>query len=81
MIHRNADAFIYVIALQLDMLNVAPDFTKEKVKTANRRKIKEAMAMYNDYTEPQKAQLPRYLQKYCPGPVFVPATGKFRITD
>lgn len=68
-------------ALQLDILDVAPDFTKEKVKTANRRKIKEAMDMYNNYSVPQKAQLPQYLQKYCPGLAFDPATGKFGITD
>lgn len=68
-------------ALQLDMLNVAPDFTKEKVKTANRRKIKEALDMYNNYSEPQKAQLPQYLQKYCPGLAFDPVTQKFDITD
>ena len=68
-------------ALQLEMLNVAPDFTKEKVKTANRRKIKEALEMYNNYTAPQKAQLPQYLQKYCPGLAFDPVTQKFGITD
>lgn len=68
-------------ALQLDMLNVAPGFTKEKVKTANRRKIKEALDMYNNYSAPQKAQLPQYLQKYCPGLAFDPATQKFGITD
>ena len=68
-------------ALQLGMLNVAPDFTKEKVKTANRRKIKEALDMYNNYTAQQKAQLPQYLQKYCPGLVFDPETQKFGITD
>ena len=37
--------------------------------------------MYNDYAEPQKALLPRYLQKYCLGPSFNPATHKFGITD
>ena len=68
-------------ALQLGMLNVAPDFTKEKVKTANRRKIKEALDMYNNYTAQQKAQLPQYLQKYCPGLSFDSATQKFGITD
>lgn len=68
-------------ALQLGLLNVAPDFTKEKVKTANRRKIKEALDMYNNYTAPQKEQLPQYLQKYCPWLAFDPATQKFGITD
>lgn len=68
-------------ALQLNILDVNPEFTKDKVKTANRRKIKEAMDMYNNYTESQKAQLPRYLQKYCSGLAFDPLTGKFGITD
>ena len=68
-------------ALNLDMLNVSPDFTKEKVKTANRRKIREAMDMYNNYTPQQKAQLPIYLQKYCPGLAYNAATSKFAITD
>lgn len=68
-------------ALQLGILDVSPDFTKEKVKTANRRKIKEAMDMYNHYTPQQKTLLPQYLQKYCPGLVFDTATRKFGISD
>jgi len=68
-------------ALQLDLLDVAPDFTKEQVKTANRRKIREAMDMYNNYTPQQKAQLPGYLQKYCPELTFDADFSKFSIKD
>jgi hypothetical protein len=67
--------------LHLDMLEVAPEFTKEKVKTANRRKIREAMDMFNNYSSAQKAQLPNYLRKYCPGLSFDPDTSKFSIMD
>lgn len=52
--------------LQLDILNVNAEFTKDKVKTANRRKIREAMDAYNNFSEPQKQTLPSYFQKYCP---------------
>ena len=68
-------------ALKLDLLDVSPGFTKEQVKTANRRKIREAMEMYNNYTRWQKAQLPNYLTKYCPKLSFNTATSKFRIAD
>jgi hypothetical protein len=68
-------------ALQLDLLDVAPNFTKEQVKTANRRKIREAMDMYNNYTPQQKAQLSGYLQKYCPGLTFDANSSKFSVTD
>lgn len=68
-------------ALQLNILNVAPEFTKEQVKTANRRKIREAMDMYNGYTQEQKNMLPAYLRKYCPDLAFDPATSKFGIND
>lgn len=67
--------------LHLKILDVAPDFTKDKVKTANRRRIREAMDMYNSYTPKQKDQLPQYLQRYCSELAFDTATRRFRITD
>lgn len=67
--------------LQLDILNVSTDFTKSHVKTANRRKIREAMDMYDNYTPKQKEQLPIYLQKYCPDLVYDSTTSKFGIDD
>lgn len=68
-------------ALRLDLLDVASDFTKEQVKTTTRRKIREAMDMYNTYTQQQKEQLPGYLRKYCPGLTFDANTSKFSITE
>ena len=70
-----------VTVLQLNILDVAPGFTKDQVKTANRRKIREAMDMYNGYTLDQKNMLPAYLQKYCPDLDFHPDTSKFVIND
>ena len=52
--------------LKLDILNVSADFTKNKVKTANRRRIREAMDKYNQFSEMQKEALPAYFTKYCP---------------
>ena len=69
------------LVLSLPILNVVPDFTKDKVKTANRRKIREALDMYNQYNNQQKEQLPLYMQKYCPDLSFNDVTRKFEISD
>lgn len=69
------------LVLSLPILNVVPDFTKDKVKTANRRKIREALDMYNQYNNQQKEQLPLYMQKYCPRLSFDSVSGKFDIID
>lgn len=65
---------------RLSMLHIDPDFTRDKVKTANRRKIKEALDMYNNYTTEQKTQLPNYLKKYCSDLVYDEHLGKFEIS-
>lgn len=65
---------------RLSMLHVNPNFTRDKVKTANRRKIKEALDMYNNYTAEQKIQLPTYLQKYCADLIYDEQEGKFEIS-
>lgn len=65
---------------RLSMLHVNPNFTRDKVKTANRRKIKEALDMYNNYTAEQKIQLPTYLQKYCEDLIYDEQEGKFEIS-
>lgn len=65
---------------RLSMLHVDPGFTIDKVKTANRRKIKEALDMYNNYTAEQKTQLPNYLKKYCTELVYDEHMGKFEIS-
>lgn len=69
------------LVLSLPILNVVPDFTKDKVKTANRRKIREALNMYNQYNNQQKEQLPLYMQKYCPRLSFDSVSGRFDIID
>lgn len=65
---------------RLSMLHVDAGFTIDKVKTANRRKIKEALDMYNNYTAEQKTQLPNYLKKYCADLVYDEHLGKFEIS-
>lgn len=67
--------------LSLQILNVAPNFTKDKVKTANRRKIREALDMYNQYDDQQKEQLPDYMKKYCQDISFNYGIRKFEIID
>ena len=67
-------------SFRLSMLHVNPNFTRNKVKTANRRKIKEALDMYNNYTAEQKIQLPTYLQKYCADLIYDEQEGKFEIS-
>ena len=64
--------------LQLDILNVNTEFTKDNVKTANRRKIREAMDAYDNFSDAQKQALPGYFQKYCPN-LFT--NGKVNIDD
>lgn len=62
------------------LVDVAPDFTTDKVKTANRRRIKEATQLYENFSEEQKRQLPNYIGKYCPN-LFDEHTQKFKITS
>ena len=67
--------------LNLDILDISSSFTKENVKTANRRKIREAMALYREYTDVQKGLLTSYLRKYCNDLSFDERTSKFHIND
>ena len=66
---------------RLSMLHVDPDFTRDKVKTANRRKIKEALDMYNNYTPAQKTQIPDYIRRYCVDLVCDEHERKFEISN
>lgn len=50
----------------LDIVNLAPAFDKEQIKRANRRRIKEALDKYGEFSEAQKANLPSYIREYCP---------------
>ena len=62
--------------LEMDMINVADGFSKDDVKTANRRKIKEATERYHSFSPEQKAKIPSYISKYCPH-IYDEETSKF----
>lgn len=53
--------------LQLDFIQLGGEFTADKVKTPNRRNIKEAKEIYDNYTDDDKKALKAYAQKYRPG--------------
>lgn len=67
-------------ALAMPILNVAADFTRDKVKTANRRRIKEAIDAYNHFTTQEKEALPAYFAKYCPG-IYDTTNQKVNVND
>lgn len=52
--------------LQLPMINLEAGFGAANVKTANRRRIKEALDKYNSFNDEKKRMLPIYISKYCP---------------
>ncbi|MBO7047258.1 MAG: DUF4868 domain-containing protein [Prevotella sp.] len=66
--------------LKMDMINVADGFTKDDVKTANRRRIKEASERYRSFSPEQKAKIPSYISKYCPH-IYDETTSKFNVDD
>lgn len=66
--------------LDMEMINVADGFTKDDVKTANRRRIKEATERYRSFSPEQKAKIPSYISKYCPH-IYDEATCHFNIND
>ena len=51
--------------LELDIINVQGSLTANDVKTANRRRIKEALERYNHFNSDQKSRLPHYISQYC----------------
>lgn len=51
--------------LGLNILNINQNFTIDKVKTANRKRIKAAQETYSNFTDDQKALIPEYAVKYC----------------
>ena len=53
--------------LQLDFIQLCEGFTADKVKIPNRRNIKEAKEIYENYTDDDKNALKIYAQKYRPG--------------
>lgn len=52
--------------LSFDMINLVGNFSTEYVHTANRRRIKEAMDRYVNFTDEQKTQMVHYVNDYCP---------------
>lgn len=67
--------------LGLDIIDVDADFTVDKVKTANRKRIKAAMDKYSTFTEEQKQRLHIYLQNYNSNLVYDVNTDKFKISS
>lgn len=61
-------------------LQVEGGFDKSKVKTANRRKIKEAILKYNNFSEEQKRTLSTYIETYCPT-LIDQDTNKYKISS
>lgn len=67
--------------METELLQVAPEYTIDKVKKANRQRIKAAMEKYNAFTPEQKQAIPPYLRSYCPTLTFDEATGRFQISN
>lgn len=66
--------------LSMSMLNVTSGFNKDCVKTANRRRIKEAFERYNNFTKQQKNMIPAYIGKYCPS-IYDANNKKFNVSN
>ena len=64
----------------MEMVDLGADFGVDKVKIPNRRKIKEALARYNSFSDERKQKLPTYVSKYCPS-LFDEETQKFKINS
>ena len=67
--------------MTLDIINLCQGFTADKVKTANRKRIKAAMDKYNNFSEIQKQKLPNYLRLYNADLTFDDNSGKFTISS
>lgn len=66
--------------LSMDIINLESDFSKDQVKTANRRRIKEAAERYNNFSAEQKSRIPNYISQYCPN-LYDATTNRFRISN
>lgn len=67
--------------LHLDFIQPSNNFTADKVKTPNRRRIKEAKDIYDNYTLQDKEALKEYAQKYRPNLNYNPNEGACQIAD
>lgn len=66
--------------LSMDIINIESNFSKDQVKTANRRRIKEATERYNNFSSEQKSRIPGYISQYCPN-LYDETTNQFRISN
>lgn len=66
--------------LSMDMIDISDEYGCGHVKTANRRRIKEATERYNSFTIEQKEMIPKYIGKYCSG-LWNSETRKFNISN
>lgn len=64
----------------MDIINIESNFSKDQVKTANRRRIKEATERYNNFSSEQKSRIPGYISQYCPN-LYDETTNQFRISN
>ena len=67
--------------LQLDFIQLGGGFAADNVKTPNRRNIKEAKEIYDNYTNDDKHALKVYAQKYRPKLNFNPDTDVCEVTN
>lgn len=67
--------------LQLDFIQLGGGFAADNVKTPNRRNIKEAKEIYDNYTNDDKNALKVYAQKYRPKLNFNPDTDVCEVTN
>lgn len=79
-LYREATDQEVQVFLEIPMINVSSGFGKDDVKTANRRRIKEAMERYKSFTPEQKEKIPSYISNYCPH-IYDEETNRFNVND
>ena len=65
--------------LNMEIISLGANFNKDQVKTANRRRIKEAIEKYYSFSDIQKLMIPTYINKYCPN-LYNSSINKFSIS-
>jgi len=67
--------------LQSGFISLINGYDKSKVKTMNRRKIREAQRRYANFNDLQKQMLPEYIRKYTSDLCYDDNTAKFKISS
>ena len=67
--------------MDLPIIQAAEDYTLDKIKTANSRRIKAAMEKYNAFTPELKRAVPGYLHEYYPALPFDVGEGAFCVSN